>query len=259
MNLAKQNGLDIGDSIDLGTKNETKVSIPIIGIFKSAGNIEKDQPAETTAVNRIENQIFIDNVTYKKMLKNPEFDKLCIYSKRPEKLDVLESNLLKIFDNNDNNIELSISDTLYQQVSAPLEQISKVANLMLILTLIAGTVVVSLLLCMWMRIRQKEMAIYMSLGKTKSEIFMQILFEAGCVFIISILGATAIEKMFSAVLRNIITSSETATVNLKVVLQLQDIAILFILGGTVILIALCCSVLPILKANPKDILAKMEG
>ena len=122
-----------------------------------------------------------------------------------------------------------------------------------------GTVVVSLLLCMWMRTRQKEVAIFMSLGKTKSEIFLQTLLEAGSVFTLSVLGATAIGKLFSGVLQNVITGSETVTENLKVVLQIQDIGMLFLLGGAVILVALCCSILPILRANPKDILAKMEG
>ena len=52
---------------------------------------------------------------------------------------------------------------------------------------------------------------------------------------------------------------KAVTENLKVVLQIQDIGMLFLLGGAVILVALCCSILPILRANPKDILAKMEG
>lgn len=154
-NLANQNELKVGDTIELSTENGTKVSVQIIGIFMSAGNVEKDQPTETTAVNRIENQVFIDNSTYKELFKEAEFEKLCVYSKRPEKLDVLETSLQKIFGN---DVELSTSDTLYQQMSAPLEQISKVANLMLVLTLVTGTVVVSLLLCMWMRTRQKEVA-----------------------------------------------------------------------------------------------------
>ena len=172
------------------------------------------------------------------MFKEAEFEKICIYSKRPEKLDVLETSLQKIFGN---DVALSTSDTLYQQMSAPLEQISKVANLMLVLTLVTGTVVVSLLLCMWMRTRQKEVAIFMSLGKTKSEIFLQTLLEAGSVFTLSVLGATAIGKLFSGVLQNVITGSETVTENLKVVLQIQDIGMLFLLGGAVILVALCCS------------------
>lgn len=133
--------------------------------------------------------------------------------KDQKKLDVLETSLQKIFGN---DVELSTSDTLYQQMSAPLEQISKVANLMLVLTLVTGTVVVSLLLCMWMRTRQKEVAL-MSLGKTKSEIFLQTLLEAGSVFTLSVLGATAIGKLFSGVLQNVITGSETVTENLKVV------------------------------------------
>ena len=84
-NLANQNELKVGDTIELSTENGTKVSVQIIGIFMSAGNAEKDQPSETTAVNRIENQIFIDNSTYKELFKEAEFEKICIYSKRPEK------------------------------------------------------------------------------------------------------------------------------------------------------------------------------
>ena len=41
----------------------------------------------------------------------------------------------------------------------------------------------------------------MSLGKTKSEIFLQTLLEAGSVFTLSVLGATAIGKLFSGVLQ----------------------------------------------------------
>ena len=72
-NLANQNELKVGDTIELSTENGTKVSVQIIGIFKSAGNVEKDQPSETTAVNRIENQIFIDNSTYKELFKEGSF------------------------------------------------------------------------------------------------------------------------------------------------------------------------------------------
>ena len=74
-NLANQNELKVGDTIELSTENGTKVSVQIIGIFMSAGNAEKDQPSETTAVNRIENQIFIDNSTYKELFKEAEFKK----------------------------------------------------------------------------------------------------------------------------------------------------------------------------------------
>ena len=41
---------------------------------------------------------------------------------------------------------------------------------MRLLTFFAGTVIVSLLLCMWMRSRQKEMAVFISLGEQKATI-----------------------------------------------------------------------------------------
>ena len=163
-NLANQNELKVGDTIELSTENGTKVSVQIIGISCPQEMWKKTSQQKLPQVNRIENQVFIDNSTYKELFKEAEFEKLCVYSKRPEKLDVLETSLQKIFGN---DVELSTSDTLYQQMSAPLEQISKVANLMLVLTLITGTVVVSLLLCMWMRTRQKEVAIFMSSARQK--------------------------------------------------------------------------------------------
>ena len=95
-NLANQNGLKVEDTIELSTENGTKVSVQIIGIFMSAGNAEKDQPSETTAVNRIENQIFIDNSTYKELFKEAEFEKnLHLLKKDQKKLDVLETSLQK--------------------------------------------------------------------------------------------------------------------------------------------------------------------
>ena len=49
---------------------------------------------------------------------------------------------------------------------------------LLALTLLAGTTVVSLLLCMWMRTRQREAAIFISIGKSKSSIFLQVFLES---------------------------------------------------------------------------------
>lgn len=40
-NLANQNELKVGDTIELSTENGTKVSVQIIGIFMSAGSWKK--------------------------------------------------------------------------------------------------------------------------------------------------------------------------------------------------------------------------
>ena len=187
--LANQNGLKIGDTLELDMGNGHTVSAPIIGLFKSSGNMEDKQPAETTAVNRMENQIFIDNETCSALFKDTGFYKLVVYTDNPKNMSALSSDIQNVLGN---HVEVSTSDTLYEQMSAPLEQISRVATLMLIFTLLAGTIVVSLLLCMWTRTRQKEMAILMSLGKTKGELVLQVLCESGIVFFLSVLVSSLI-------------------------------------------------------------------
>ena len=160
-------------------ENGTKVSVQIIGIFLSAGNAEKTSRQETTAINRIENQIFIDSlVLIKELFKEAELKKICIYSKKTRKIRCAGKPACKKY----SEMMYIASITLYQQMSAPLETKS-VSGKSYAGTYIGNwSVVVSLLLCMWMD-KAKEVAIFMSLGKTKSdEIFLQTLLEAGSVF-----------------------------------------------------------------------------
>lgn len=164
--LAAQNGLQIGDKLELSGENGDTVSVTITGLFRSAGRIEDKQPAAATAVNRIENQIFIDNGTCKELLKDSSFYQLSIYTENPENINSLRSQVQEI---SGGKADIRTSDALYRQMSAPLEQISRTAKLMLALTLSAGTIIVSLLLCMWMRTRHKEMAVFLSLGKKKAK------------------------------------------------------------------------------------------
>ena len=60
-------------------------------------------------------------------------------------------------------------------------------------------------------------------------------------------------------MQNIITCSESVTENLKVVLQIQDIGMLFLLGGAVILVALCCFHSSDITSKPKRYISEMEG
>lgn len=256
VSLANQNSLEIGDKLEFDTGSGNTVAVPIIGFFKSSGNMEDKQPAETTAVNRIENQIFIDNGTCSDLFEDTSFYKLVVYTSNPENMDTLASGVQKILGN---HVEVSTSDTLYEQMSAPLEQISRISLLMLAFTLLAGTIVVALLLCMWMRTRQKEMAIFMSLGRAKSELVLQVLCESGIVFLISVFVSTLIGGSIHTVLQSMIFSSGISNTDLTILLEIKDIGTLVGLGSILVSIALCVSIFPTLKANPKDILAKMEG
>ena len=255
--FAELNGLNIGDIIEFETVDGINVSAEIIGLFISGS--ERKQSDTTLAVNRIENHIFIDNNTYSEMFENYGYYEIAVYAKNPEELDILETELSSIFSDNSEKVSMTTSDTLFQQTKAPLEQIIRVVNLMLILTVITGTVVITILLCMWMRTRKKEAAIFISIGKNKGSILLQVLLEAFGVFIVSVVGACGIGNVIAKILKDLLLNSQTAELTLDVALKLTDIISLFGIGSLIVLVAVIISMFPILKANPKDTLSRMEG
>ena len=91
----------------------------------------------------------------------------------PEELEV--TRILK-------NYRVMKADNLFQKMEIPLLQVVRVVKMMLGLSVVSSVLVITLLLSMWMRARKKEIAIYVSLGKTKVDLFMQIILECFSVF-----------------------------------------------------------------------------
>lgn len=251
--LADANGLEIGDELKVGTETGSVINVRIIGVF--AAGSERKQMDTLASVNRVENQIFIGNESYMELFGKAEYHKIAVYIKNPEQMDVLGQRLKEFFGD---RVEITTADTLYRQLEVPLNQIVRIMQLMLIFTLIAGVTIISLLLCMWMRSRKREIAVFVSMGKGKMSIFMQAFLETASIFCLSVFGACAMVSGIAGILESVLTEGNTAVI-LSVSLQVRDIVAMFFAGGFIVAIAVCVSLLPIIRANPKDILSKMEG
>lgn len=251
--LADANGLEIGDEMKVGTEAGSVTSVKIIGIFVAGS--ERNQMDTLPAVNRIENQIFIDNESYMGLFGNVGYHKIAVYTRNPDQIDVLVKELEDFLGN---RVEITTADVLYRQLEVPLDRIMRVMKLMLIFTLAAGIVITSLLLCMWMRSRKKEIAIFISMGKRKMDIFIQAFTETASVFCLSVFCASIIGSGMAEIIKKLLIEENTAVL-LSVSLQARDIATMFFVGGCIAVIAVCISLLPILMANPKNTLSKMEG
>ena len=252
--FAQANGLKVGDTFSLENEEGKKTTVEIIGEYL-AGN-ETRQEKETPALYRQENQIYIDNTAYLELFGEKGFYKLSAYVSQPELLDSLAGEIQEIVGE---KAEVTTSDTLYQQMKAPLTQITRVVSLMRLLAFGTGTAVVSLLLCMWMRSRQKEMAVFLSMGEGKAVIFWQALLESAAVFLIALLGACALGTAASGWMQKLLLATVDTGTSLTVTLQAGDIAQLLGIGGTVVGIGVLLSLIPVLRSNPKDILSRMEG
>lgn len=252
--FAQANGLKVGDTFSLENEEGKKTTVEIIGEYL-AGN-ETRQEKETLALYRQENQIYIDNTAYLELFGEKGFYKLSAYVSQPELLDSLAGEIQEIVGE---KAEVTTSDTLYQQMKAPLTQITRVVSLMRLLAFGTGTAVVSLLLCMWMRSRQKEMAVFLSMGEGKSVVFWQALLESAVVFLIALLGACALGAAAAGWMQKLLLATVDTGTSLTVTLQAGDIAQLLGIGGAVVGIGVLLSLIPVLRSNPKDILSRMEG
>ena len=252
--FAQANGLKVGDTFSLENEEGKKTTVEIIGEYL-AGN-ETRQEKETLALYRQENQIYIDNTAYLELFGEKGFYKLSAYVSQPELLDSLAGEIQEIVGE---KAEVTTSDTLYQQMKAPLTQITRVVSLMRLLAFGTGTAVVSLLLCMWMRSRQKEMAVFLSMGEGKAVIFWQALLESAVVFLIALLGACALGAAAAGWMQKLLLATVDTGTSLTVTLQAGDIAQLLGIGGAVVGIGVLLSLIPVLRSNPKDILSRMEG
>ena len=251
--LADANGLEIGDEMEVGTETGSVINVKIIGVFVAGS--ERNQMDTLPAVNRIENQIFIDNESYTGLFDNAGYRKIAVYTKKPDQIDVLVQELKDFLGS---RVEITTADILYRQLEVPLNRIVRVMKLMLVFTLAAGVTITSILLCMWMRSRKREIAVFISMGKKKTDILMQVFMDTAAVFCLSVFGACVIGSGMAGIMKELLMEENTAVL-LSVSLQAGDIAAMFFAGGCIAVIAVCISLLPILRANPKDILSKMEG
>lgn len=251
--LADANGLEIGDEMEVGTETGSVINVKIIGVFVAGS--ERNQMDTLPAVNRIENQIFIDNESYTGLSDNAGYRKIAVYTKKPDQIDVLVQELKDFLGS---RVEITTADILYRQLEVPLNRIVRVMKFMLVFTLAAGVTITSILLCMWMRSRKREIAVFISMGKKKTDILMQVFMETAAVFCLSVFGACVIGSGMAGIMKELLMEENTAVL-LSVSLQAGDIATMFFAGGCIAVIAVCISLLPILRANPKDILSKMEG
>ena len=251
--FATVNGISIGNQIHLENEHGKTITVTVCGLFLS-GN-EHQQNNTLDSLYRIENQIFIDIKSYTTLFNSDQFNQLIVYTDQPGQTEALAEELQELFGE---KAEVTSSDVLYQQMKAPLEQIIRITKLMMAFTLLSGTVIVSLILCMWMRSRQRENGCTYQSRRVQGNHLSPDLsgichdLSPGCHRILLSWNAQCqctADHPFSFGTTLVMTPS----------LQMKEIATLFAAGSLVILTAVLLSLVPVLTTNPKDILSRMEG
>ena len=245
--FAEVNGLAIGDILTI----KEDIVVKIVGIFMS--NDEENQPKMIASKDRIENQIYISQELMNKINDNPVYTEVYAYVDNPDLIQTMQTKVSDIC----KEYVVTNTDTLYQQIKIPIDQVQRIASLIQIITIITSCVITTLILSMWIRARYKEMAVMISLGISKFHIYLHTFLESFILFIIGSIVASGLTFIFLDTLTTFMPMVENVSIHLK--LTLNDIFMQIGIGTITITIALLVAQIPVLKTNPKEILSKMEG
>lgn len=204
--LAKLNHLEIGDTFDVSIRagfagNENVMdywgeprTLEIIGIFHVNGY----QPAGDWVVEseNTYNRIFTDLETVKYLdqagfaegqenLPEQSFRHITFFAGDAASLPDMLAQMKSLPSLESQYYDISIDDTMYKSTVDPLNTIRNLAA-GLVLAVAAGcAVVLCVVFTMWVRSRQREIAIYLSMGLRKAAVLGQFVLEAALVALLA--------------------------------------------------------------------------
>lgn len=103
------------------------------------------------------------------------------------------------------------SDEIYEQMLSPLNNISSIAQNIVILVAIAGAVILTLIVILSIRERRYEIGVLMSLGENRVKIIGQFFMELFMVTVVSLIIASFAGNFVENALGNQLLSSSTST------------------------------------------------
>ena len=248
--LADTNQIAIGDTISFVLGNEN-VSAKVTGFYLTGS--ERKQTDTVATINRMENQIYT-NISFMEKIGTGNYEKIIAYVDNPELLSETADDIGNALGD---KAGISTQDTMYQKMKFSIMQVERVTKLIFILTVITSVFVVGMLLCMWMRNRKVEMAVFISLGIAKVEVFLQMVLEIICVYSLSSMIAAGMFGVLTPLLSELM--SKIDGFGLAISFSIWNVWKVWLIGMVTLVIITFIAMLPCLTKRIKDTLSEMEG
>lgn len=213
--LAEENSLGIGDKLVFENAGKI-VEGTICGIYESS--VQDKQPDTMISFYRIENIIFVSQDIVHELNNKDVYSKIVLYLAEPEKIKDVEQQMMDYFGE---NAEVSISDSMYQKVQMQLQQLERISNLVLWGITLITFAVITLLYCIWIRDRKKEIGVFLSLGYTKRNIFFQVFTESEILLFISVIVGLFLSGKIANLIMNIFNDAQVSRINLDTTINFK--------------------------------------
>lgn len=258
--FAQLNNLKVGDEIEILSEGK-KIKIRLIGIFTGKDKQQVVFPAES-----IENRLYLSFKTIQRVKPKVKVQVASYFVKDPKRVEQviekakrikLDWDKMSITNNFEKNTET------YQSIS----NIEKMLGMLLMLIAVLSILIMGLVLIFWFRGRIHEMGTLLAIGKTKTEIFLQLVVELGIIaclsFVPAILMGSITSSQFSKIILEQASLEQTNTIVEELSLRVNNLEIIdyikvYMTGMFVILLSIGGSAISTFRLTPKQILLKMK-
>lgn len=250
--LAEKNGIQVGEKILLQSMEQQVVEAVVTGFFLVGE--EERQTDNVATINRIENQLYATTDFVNTLSGEKNFINVVAYVNDPELLGNTSGILADMYGE---RTAISTMDNTFQKLNMTIEQTDRITLLILLLTILVGCAVVGMLLAMWTRGRKKEIAVLISLGVSKGNIFLQMLLEELFLYGLAFMGAQVITVLLLPVVGGKMEYLQGNSSMLQLSPGGMIASLCAGLAGVMILTGI--SVFPYMKKQVKEVLSEMEG
>ena len=258
--FAQLNNVNLGDKIKLSQEGKI-LELEVVGIYSG----EKTNTFNGLSSDFIENTVYTDYKSSQELSNLIANNKVTSVEYGVEDSTKLDDVIKTVENLGINNLMVSKSNKNYELVTASVESITKITNMIRIGSVVVGVVILSLILMFWVRERTYEIGILLSLGTSKVNLVLQFIVEVLLVTIFGLMIALGIEiatiKYLASNVGSIFSEDLPKTIAdelMKVSVNGIDIVNLVIVMIAIVIISVVVALLPILKMKPKKILTNIN-
>ena len=256
--FAEKNHLKLDDELSFKMHGR-KIKLVVVGIFTG-----KDAQMNGFA-SEAQNRLFVSFKTLENISRDLRLQQVSYFVSDPK---TIEEVIAKVKTMNlpwenlviENNFEKN--KELYQTI----ESVEKMLNMMLAAISVVSMLVLGFVLMFWFRGRIHEIGTLLAIGKTKLEVFLQVVVELLIIAMVSFIPAMLVSNLTSdAMTKTILEQADSAEmrgvdeINVKrKELSVNDYVVVMSLGVGVILLATGGASISTMRLTPKQILTKMK-
>ena len=216
--LAERNGLTVGDTFTIAMREGTfrptddefrlvgqEIPLEIVGLFQINFQQEMVVAVDNSPLLAesmlTENLVYVDMETWDEVCSylygdqaqeySETFGEITFFVEDPRDLDRIMAEVASINDIGDNFI-MEKDDASYQAAVHPLEQISTFSAIIMAVAAVGCLVILCLSFAMWMRSRELEAGILLSIGCSRRSIIVQFVLETILIVLPALLLAAAL-------------------------------------------------------------------